>query len=104
MVPLFRASEGVLAKKMVTLATTVMLLKQMSIIPSLGVCCTCDMPCDTEYKRNGTWLYWQSSTAPAPLARLVCVFCGKEISDKDNMISHIDECMETEDRAQTKTM
>ena len=44
MVPLFRASEGVLAKKMVTLATTVMLLKQMSIIPSLGVCRTCDMP------------------------------------------------------------
>ena len=90
MVPLFRSSEGVLAKKKVTLATTVMLLQQMSIIPSLGVYRTCDMPCDTEYKRNGTWLYWQSSTAPAPLARLVCVFCGKELSDKDNMISHID--------------
>ena len=74
MMPLFRASEGVLAKKMVTLATTMMLLKQMSIIPSLGVYRTCDMPCETEYKRNGTW---QSSTAPAPLARLVCVFCGK---------------------------
>ena len=58
MVPLFRTSEGVLANKMVTLANTVLLLQQMSIIPRLGVCCTCDMPCNTEYKRNGTWLYW----------------------------------------------
>ena len=73
MVPLFRASEGVLSKKMVTLATTVLLLHQMSIIPSLGVCCPCDMPCNTEYKRNGTWLYWQSSTAPA-LLQDWCVF------------------------------
>ena len=73
MVPLFRSSEGVLAKKKVTLATTVMLLQQMSIIPSLGVYRTCDMPCNTEYKRNGTWLYWQSSTAPA-LLQDWCVF------------------------------
>ena len=71
--PLFRASEGVIAKKMVTLAATVTLLKQMSIIPSLGVFRNCDMPRDTEYKRNGTWLYWQSSTAPA-LLQDWCVF------------------------------
>ena len=74
----------VIAKKMVTLATTVTLLKQMSIIPSLGVCRNCDMPWDTEYKRNGTWLYWQSSTAPA-LLQDWCVF-SVEKNYKTNII------------------
>ena len=64
MQPLFRASEGVLAQKMVTLATTVLLLQQMAIIPSLGTCRTCDLPCDPEYRRNGTWLYWQCLYCP----------------------------------------
>ena len=59
MLPLFRASEGVLAQRMTTLATTVLLLQQMAIMPSMGVCRTCDIEITSKYKRQGTWMYWE---------------------------------------------
>ena len=42
MVSLFRASEGTLAMKMVTLASTVLLLQEMKILPTEMYCGKCE--------------------------------------------------------------
>ena len=62
--PPFRASEGVLAQSMVTLASTILLLQQMAIIPLQGICRTCSIIIDDDFRRNGTWLYWQCPDCP----------------------------------------
>ena len=35
---LFRASEGMLVKKVVTMASTIFLLQQMEVLPTQGIC------------------------------------------------------------------
>lgn len=59
MLPLFRASEGILAQKMVTLSGTVNLFQKMGIIPTQGICRTCKQPTRAEWRRKDTWSYWQ---------------------------------------------
>ena len=58
MVPLFRASEGVLAQLMVTLAATIQLLQNMGILPKGGVCRTCSGNTRPAWRRENTWVYW----------------------------------------------
>ena len=45
--PLFRASEGILAKKMVSLGSTLM-YQRVGILSSRGVCRTCSKECSEE--------------------------------------------------------
>ena len=53
MVALFRASEGNLATKMFTLASTVLLLQEMKILPTEMYCDSClEMGPDTFNVRN----------------------------------------------------
>ena len=57
---LFRASEGILAQKMVSLASTILLLQQMMIVPNEGICKTCNTVITGDYKKNTlNFLYWQ---------------------------------------------
>jgi hypothetical protein len=58
MIPLFRASEGVLAQLMVTLAATIQLLQNMGILPKGGVCRTCSGNTGPAWRRENTWVYW----------------------------------------------
>ena len=52
---LFRASAGILGQKMLTMAATILLLQQMLILPNTG---KCDMPIESDYKRNKNYIYW----------------------------------------------
>ena len=61
--PLFRASEGVLAQLMVTVAATIHLLQDMGILPREGVCRTCSSTTGPAWRRRETWVYWH------------CTFC-----------------------------
>ena len=73
MQPLFRASEGILAQKMMSLAATVLLLQQMMILPTEGVSQTCDIVIYEPYKKtNMNFLYWE-----CPVCKLCChdTFC-----------------------------
>ena len=57
---LFQASEGILAQKMVSLASTILLLQQMMILPNEGICKTCNTVITGDYKKNTlNFLYWQ---------------------------------------------
>ena len=56
--PLFRASEGILAQKMISLGSTISLYQQVGILPSRGVCRSCSREC-REWRRHETWVYWQ---------------------------------------------
>ena len=55
---LFRASAGILGQKMLTMAATILLLQQMLILPNTGNCNKCDMPIESDYKRNKNYIYW----------------------------------------------
>ena len=52
MLCLFRASEGILAQKMLTTAATILLLQQMMILPRERICQTCDMLNPGEYQTD----------------------------------------------------
>ena len=57
---LFRASEGILAQKMVRLASTILLLQQMMILPNEDICKTCNTVITGDYKKNTlNFFYWQ---------------------------------------------
>jgi hypothetical protein len=57
---LFRASEGILAQKIVSLASTILLLQQMTIFPNEGICKTCNTVIIGDYKKSTlNFLYWQ---------------------------------------------
>ena len=56
---LFRASEGVLAQKLLTLASTIILLQQMEVLPKEGMCKSCGIIIKSGYKKNRfNFLYW----------------------------------------------
>ena len=94
MVPLFRASDAVLARR-------------WSLSPRPW-CSSIRCPSSPAWESDAPVTLSTRGMAPGSTgsssfaARLVCVFCGKELSDKDYMISHIDTWMKTEDREQTK--
>ena len=57
---LFRASEGILAQKVLTLASTIILLQQMEILPSQGMCKSCSIVITDNYQRNKmNFIFWQ---------------------------------------------
>ena len=57
---LFRASEGILAQKVMTLASTILLLQQMEILPNQGMCKSCSVVITDNYKRNKmNFIFWQ---------------------------------------------
>ena len=57
---LFRASEGILAQKVMTLASTILLLQQMEILPNQGMCKSCNVIITDYYKRNKmNFIFWQ---------------------------------------------
>ena len=59
---LFRASEGILAQKLITLASTVLLLQQMEVLPKEGMCKSCGIIIKRGYKKNrDNFLYWHCS-------------------------------------------
>ena len=55
---MFRASSGILAQKMTTVASTVLLLQQMGILPYNGICKQCDSIIIDDYKKSRRFLYW----------------------------------------------
>ena len=57
MVP-FKASEVILAEKMVTLASTIALLQMMAILPQMGICRTCKVP--TPKWKEENWIFWET--------------------------------------------
>ena len=59
----FRASEGILAQKMVTLAATIALLQMMSILPTMGLCRTCKVP--TPKWKEENWIFWECGSCPS---------------------------------------
>ena len=57
---LFRASEGMLAQKLLTLASTILLLQRMKILPTQGICKTCHDVIKDKYKKNSlNYIFWQ---------------------------------------------
>ena len=58
--PLFRASKGILAQKMISLGSTISLYQQVGILPNRGVCRSCSRE-RREWRRHETWVYWQCS-------------------------------------------
>ena len=67
MVP-FRASAGILGQKMVTMAATILLLQQMFILPNTGHCNKCQIPIESDYKRNKNYIYWTCSNCKTKTA------------------------------------
>ena len=59
----FRASEDILAQKMVTLSATIALLQMMSILPTMGLCRTCKVP--TPKWKEENWIFWECGTCPS---------------------------------------
>ena len=66
MVP-FKASEGILAQKMVTLASTIALLQMMAILPQMGICRTCKVP--TPKWKEENWIFWECGTCTSSSGR-----------------------------------
>ena len=61
----FRASEDILAQKMVTLSATIALLQMMSILPTMGLCRTCKVP--TPKWKEENWIFWECGSCPSSL-------------------------------------
>ena len=81
----FRASEGILAQKMVTLAATIALLQMMSILPTMGLCRTCKVP--TPKWKEENWIFWECGSCPSASGKkriTPTIFCFIKILWKDD--------------------
>ena len=59
MVSLFRANEGTLAMKMVTLTSTVLLLQEMKILPTEVYCGPCEVIIPDTFKQRGNFAFFR---------------------------------------------
>ena len=76
MVSLFRASEGTLAMKMVTLASTVLLLQEIKILPNKMYCGKCEELIPDTFKQRLTEL---------PPAGPCCQLCSLRYHSEENI-------------------
>ena len=76
MVSLFRASEGTLAMKMVTLASTVLLLQEMKILPTEMYCGKCEEIIPDTFKQRLPEL---------PPAGPCCQLCSLRYHSEENI-------------------
>ena len=74
---LFRASEGILAKKVVTLAFTVFLLQRMEILPTQGIC-------------------KEASLVTRLHTNYPCPFCHNDFINQEEVIEHMKICSGTD--------
>ena len=74
---LLRASKGMLAKKLVTLASTILLLQWMEILPTQGICK--EAPLATRLHTNNS-----------------CPFCHTDFINQEEVIEHMEICSGTD--------
>ena len=74
---LFRASEGMLAQKLATLASTIFLLQWMEIIPTQGIC-------------------KEASLATRLHTNYPCPFCHTDFINQEEVIEHMEICSGTD--------
>ena len=74
---LFRASEGMLPKKVVTLASTIFLLQWMDILPIQGIC-------------------KEASLATRLHTNYPCQFCHNNFINQEEVIEHMEICSGTD--------
>ena len=101
---LFRASEGMLAQKIVTLASTIFLFQWMEILPTQGICKEASVAtrlytnypcpvCHTNFINQEEViepLDICSGTEPEPeMMKLICPYCQQTFETNDKIEKHI---------------